>query len=143
MELDRFSYLCGAMDAFAETVRAGVKCLALSHPCRDIAERDALLPYARQLCRQYGILCSPEDALLITDLFPARANAGRPLILLYARPDTWQAYQALKQRKAALQAAGAYAGAPRRELARAFGRLLSYSSEVIEAYIDANDDPEP
>ena len=44
MELDRFSYLCGAMDAFAELVHAGVKQLALSHPCASLAERDALLP---------------------------------------------------------------------------------------------------
>ena len=142
MELDRFSYQCGVLDAFAEVVHAGVKLLALSHPCDDAAQRDALLPYARQLCQKYGILCQPEDDLLLTDLFPARANRGKPLILLFASPEVLARYQALKQRKASLLAAGAYTGEARRDIARGFGHLLSYSDEAIEHYIDTNDNRE-
>lgn len=142
MELDRFSYLCGAMDAFAELVHAGVKQLALSHPCASLAERDALLPFAHGLCEKYDILCQPEDDLLITDLFPARENAGKPLILLFAHPETLAAYRSLKAEKAALLARGVYEGEARRNIARGFGRLLSYDPARIEEAIDANQDRE-
>lgn len=143
MELDRYSYQCGAMDAFAEIVGAGVKRLALSHPCGDAAQRDALLPFARQLCGTYGICCQPEDRLLITDLFPAAANMGKPLILLAADEGVLAEYRALKEEKAALLAAGAYRGEARLSIARRFGRLLSYSDEAISRYIARNTDKEP
>ena len=43
-QIDHFSYELGAADCFCEMVRAGVKKLALAHPCDTKAERDAFLP---------------------------------------------------------------------------------------------------
>lgn len=138
MELERFSYQCGVLDAFAEMVRAGVKQLALSHPCANVEERNALLVYAQQLCEKYGILCCPEDELLITDLFPAQNNVGKPLILLFGSEKVLQDYRELKRRKQELLAMDAYKGKERREIARGFGRLLSYKASAIERFIDEN-----
>ena len=40
-EIDAYSYQCGVMDAFCEMVHAGVKRIALSHPCPTREERDS------------------------------------------------------------------------------------------------------
>ena len=40
MELDRFSYRCGVIDCFNEMVRAGLKPMALAHPCPTREERE-------------------------------------------------------------------------------------------------------
>ena len=53
--IDRFSYELGAADCFCEMVRAGVKRLALAHPCDSPQERDQSLPYFEELCRKYGV----------------------------------------------------------------------------------------
>ena len=45
MELDWFSYRCGVIDCFNEMVRAGLKPMALAHPCSTPAERDQYLPF--------------------------------------------------------------------------------------------------
>ena len=39
MELDRFSYRCGVIDCFNEMVRAGLKPMALAHPCPTRAQQ--------------------------------------------------------------------------------------------------------
>ena len=69
MELDRFSYRCGVIDCFNEMVRAGLKPMALAHPCPTPAERDQYLPFCREICGQYGLEplelpngVQPEDA---------------------------------------------------------------------------------
>lgn len=92
-------YHCGVMDAFCEIVAAGVKKLALSHPINSEEELCSLLPYAKQLCRQYGIQYYEERELLITDLFPFRLNKGHYNILFFREAATLQAYLALKKRK--------------------------------------------
>ena len=76
-------YHCGVMDAFCEIVAAGVKKLALSHPINSKEDLNSLLPYAKQLCRQYGIQYYEERELLITDLFPLRFNKDHYNILFY------------------------------------------------------------
>ncbi len=141
-KLDEFSYQCGVMDAFCEVMAAGVKRLALSHPCDTPAQRDALLPAAQALARKYRIHLAAEDALLITDLFPAAANRGKYQILFFKDPATLRAYEALKAQKRELLDAGRYAGAAREGIARAFGRLLSYDDASIDAYLAANADRE-
>ena len=70
MKLDRFSYHLGAADCFCEMVRAGVKRIALSHPCDSRQERDAFLPEFDRLCEKYGVRYSVEDHAFLTDLFP-------------------------------------------------------------------------
>ncbi|MFQ7537955.1 MAG: hypothetical protein ACLRL6_11765 [Clostridium sp.] len=90
-------YHCGVMDAFCEIVAAGVKKLALSHPINSKEDLNSLLPYAKQLCRQYGIQYYEERELLITDLFPFRFNKDHYNILFYRDDATLDAYLALKR----------------------------------------------
>ena len=47
--IDTFSYELGAADCFCEMVRAGVKRLALAHPCDSPQERDQI---GRASCRE-------------------------------------------------------------------------------------------
>ena len=96
MELDRFSYRCGIIDCFNEMVRAGLKPLALAHPCPTPAERDSYLPFCEEICGKYGTKFFPEDALLLTDLFPLSANRGTYHILFYRDEAVRRAYEALK-----------------------------------------------
>ena len=49
--IDTYSYGLGAMDCFCEMVSAGLKTLAMSHPCDTREERDSYLQDAEKLCR--------------------------------------------------------------------------------------------
>ena len=111
--IDPYSYQCGVIDCFNEMVRSGVKALALSHPMDSAAERDALIPFARSCCHQYG------NQLYIEDQ-----------------------YLRLKERKANLVAERAYFGGNRSQLAWEYGRLLSYPDEAIRRLISDNPEKE-
>ena len=62
--------------------------------------------------------------------------------MFFASPAVYEAYMALKARKAALLAQGAYTGEARRGVAEAFGLLLSYSPEAIARLIAQNTERE-
>lgn len=141
-EMDSFSYAMGVIDAFNEVVRAGVKKLALAHPVKDRKLRDELAQAAEGICAQYGTKLYKEDDPLLTDLFPISLNRGTYNILFYQRDEVLAEYLELKQRKRQLQAEGRYAGQERREIARAFGHLLSYTDEAIERLIEDNREKE-
>lgn len=134
-EIDRYSYYIGAMDAFCEMVAAGVKKLAMSHPCDTKAERDSYLPEVKRLCEEYGILFYPEDEAFLTDLFPEELNKGKYNYLFYGNGDVLEAYLSLKERQKRLMENGTYTRTERYDVAREFGRLLSYTEERIEASI--------
>ena len=142
MPIDLYSYHLGAADCFCEMVRAGVKRLALSHPCDTRAQRDRFLPDFARLCDRYGIFFVPEDDPLLTDLFPLSLNCGKFNALFYADPAVLAAYQALKAEKRAAQAAGTYS-ALREALARRYGRRLSYPEDGIARLLAANTQREP
>ena len=134
-------YHCGVMDAFCEIVAAGVKKLALSHPINSEEELCSLLPYAKQLCRQYGIQYYEERELLITDLFPFRLNKGHYNILFFKEAATLLAYLALKKRKEDALRLGIYEQ-QRTKLALDFGELLSYDLESCLKKLDENTEKE-
>lgn len=140
--IDPYSYQCGAIDCFNEMVHSGVKALALSHPLDAREERDALIPFAHDVCKKYGTKLYPEDAPFLTDLFPAALNRGKFHILFYRADHIIEEYIRLKERKAALLADRAYFGGNRTQIAFSFGRLLSYSDEAIRQLIDVNQDRE-
>ena len=142
MELDHFSYRCGVIDCFNEMVRAGLKPMALAHPCPTPAERDSYLPFCEEICGKYGTRFFPEDAMLLTDLFPLSANRGKYNIIFYRDETVRRTYEDLKAEKAALQAAGQYRGEPRRRLACRFGALLGYPETDCLRMIAANTDRE-
>lgn len=140
--IDSYSYQCGVMDCFNEMVRVGIKSLALSHPMDSAAARDALVPYAMQLCQSYGNKLYLEDAPLITDLFPLSQNQGKFHILFYRADHILEQYLRLKARKAALITEGAYFGGNRSRVAWEYGQLLSYPEEVISRMIQTNNERE-
>ena len=141
-EFDSYSYQCGVMDAFNEVVRAGVKRLALAHPCNTVEERDALLPYAQVLCEKYGNHLYVENDSLLTDLFPISLNKDKYNIVFARDPKDLEHYVELHVRKKELVEKGAYSGEERHQIAVEFGKLLSYSEEAIERLIAQNGEKE-
>lgn len=141
-EIDSFSYKLGAADCFCEMVRAGVKKLALSHPCDTVEERDGFLPAFETLCEKYGVKHYKEDSPLLTDLFPLSMNRGKCNVLFYQDDSVLKAYLALKAEKEAAKKAGTYRGEIREGIARRYGRLLSYTEEGIDRLLAANGEKE-
>lgn len=139
--IDHFSYELGAADCFCEMVRAGVKRLALAHPCDSPQERDQYLPYFEELCRKYGVKLYVEDEAFLTDLFPLSLNQGKYNALFYQEGSALQEYLALKGEKKAALAQGAY-GQARRDIAWRFGKLLSYTDEGIQRLLESNTEKE-
>ena len=140
--IDLYSYRCGAIDCFCEMVRAGLKRLALAHPCDTAQERDAFLPFCEEICRRYGIMYVTEDEPLLTDLFPLSMNKGKHNILFYREADTLARYRALKCEKQALLTSGRYRDAGRKQIALRFGALLGYPEEDCERLIAQNEEKE-
>lgn len=128
--IDQRSYNLGIMGGFAEVVRLGVKTLALSEVMAP-DEMDAVMPHAEVIAERNGVKMWRETDFLVTDLFPADVAAGKHVLLIYTG-DTLEKYLAIKKDKAALVAADAYRGAAREDIARRFGRLLSYPEAVID-----------
>ena len=140
--IDSFSYKLGAADCFCEMVRAGVKKIALAHPCDSREERDGFLPEFRKLCEEYGVKLYCEDEGFLTDLFPAALNKDRFNVIFYQEDAVLQEYLALKEEKRKARATGAYTPEKRREIAWRYGKLLSYTDEGIERLLAANRDRE-
>ena len=124
-EIDRYSYHLGAMDSFCEMVAAGVKKLAMSHPCATKEERDSFLPEVKRICDSYGILIYPEDL-----------NRGTYNYLFYSTNEVLEAYLGLKEEQKRLMEDGTYTRQQSYETARQFGRLLSYTEEGIARLIE-------
>ena len=140
--IDSYSFQCGTIDSFNEMIGAGLKALALSHPADTAAERDALVPFARDACRRYGTKFYIEDSPLVTDLFPLSRVRGKFLLLFYAADHILDQYLRLKERKSALIAERAYFGGNRSQIAWEFGRLLSYSQETMRRLVAENPEKE-
>ena len=128
--VDERSYNLGIIGGFSEVVYRGVKTLALSEVLSP-AEMDDILPDAEIVARRNGVLLYRETDFLVTDLFPEDVAAGKHVLLIYTG-DTLGKYPAIKADKQALIEAGEYEGVAREEIARRFGRLLSYPEAVID-----------
>lgn len=131
--VDARSYNLGIMGGFAEVVRLGVKTLALSEVMSPEA-MDDILPDAEIVAARNEVKLYREPALIVTDLYPEDVARGKHVLLIYTG-DTLERYQALKADKAALVAEGGYHGDAREQIARRFGRLLSYPEPVIDDLI--------
>ena len=128
--IDDRSYQLGIIGGFAEVVRLGVKTLALSEVMSP-EEMDGMIEDIDVIAERNEVQTWRETDFLVTDLYPADVAAGKHVMLIYTG-DTLDRYLAIKADKAALQAAGNYEGAERDEIARRFGRLLSYPESVID-----------
>lgn len=140
--MDSFSFDCGMIDAYNETVALGVKALAVSRPLDRREDREALIPFVHENCRKHQTKLYPEDDPLITDLVPAGQYQGKFLFLFYRADHVIEEYIRLKDRKKALVASGAYFGGNRSRIAWEYGRLLSLPEEVIRTLIAENNDKE-
>jgi hypothetical protein len=127
--IDDYSYRLGGVAAFAEMVHRGVKRLALSSPMPPRL-MDEFIADARTVAGKEGVAIQREPQLLVTDLFPAAKTAGMEVLLIYTG-STLNEYEALKRRLQELVSQHAYCGAARLDIARQFGRLLSYTDEHI------------
>ena len=125
------AYQMGVIDCFNEMVHAGLKRIAMSHPCETKEERDSYLDFCNVICKQYGTFWYAEDEAFLTDLFPESLNKDTCNIIFYRQKEDLDAYLALKERKSRLVAEGRYAGNERYRIAFEFGRLLSYTEEAI------------
>jgi hypothetical protein len=128
--IDRRSYDLGIIGAFAEVVRLGVKELALSEVMAP-ETMDALIDDALMVAERNGVEIWRETDFLVTDLYPADVALRKDVLLIYTG-DTLGAYLKIKEDKAKLVADGRYHGEARQEIARRFGRLLSYPEPVID-----------
>jgi len=132
--IDKRSYNLGIMGGFAEVVRLGVKKLALSEVMTP-EEMDDIMDDALVVAKRNGVEMWRETDFLVTDLYPADVAASKHVLLIYTG-DTLDQYLALKSDKATLVAAGEYEGAAREDIARRFGRLLSYPEPVIDDLLE-------
>ena len=128
--IDQRSYRLGSIGAFSEMVDAGVKKLGLSAAVEP-GEMDALVEDALQIAADHNVEIYRESDFLVTDLFPEELTAGKDVLLIY-RGDTRREYMELKAEKEGLVAAGQYDETARQDIARRFGKLLSYSDEKID-----------
>jgi hypothetical protein len=132
--IDQRSYNLGIMGGFAEVVRLGVKKLALSEVMTP-EEMDNVMDDAMAIAKRNKVQMWRETDFLVTDLYPADVAEGKHVLLIYTG-DTLDQYIALKADKAKLVAAGEYEGEAREEIARRFGRLLSYPEPVIDELLE-------
>ncbi len=140
-QIDDFSYRLGVMDCFNEMVRAGLKPMALAHPCKDREERDNLLPYVIPIVTKYGNKYYLDDEPLLTDLFPLSQNKNTFNIIFYREDKTIEAYIDLKVAKAKAVEEGIYED-KRKAIAYDFGHLLGYRDDDIARYIADNNEKE-
>jgi len=133
-KIDQRSYNLGVMGGFAEVVKLGVKQLALSEVMSP-EEMDDIMDDALVVAKRNGVEMWRETDFLVTDLYPADVAEGKHVLLIY-KSDTLDRYLAIKADKAALVAAGEYDGKAREEIARRFGRLLSYPESVIDDLLE-------
>lgn len=134
--IDQRSYNLGIMGGFAEVVKLGVKKLALSEVMTP-EEMDGVMDDAMVIAERNGVQMWRETDFLVTDLYPADVAEGKHVLLIYTG-DTLDQYLELKADKARLVAAGEYEGEAREQIARRFGRLLSYPEPVIDDLIKRN-----
>ena len=139
--IDKFSYHLGAADCFCEMVRAGVKKIALSHPCDTQEERDSFLPEFDKLCEKYGVCYYVENEAFLTDLFPLSLNQGKFNVIFYQDETVLQEYLDLKAQKEKAIASAKYADY-RENIARRYGKLLSYTDGGIQRLLDDNPEKE-
>jgi len=127
--IDSRSYNLGVIGAFAEVVDIGIKNLALSAPLEP-DEMDALIDEARIIATKNHVEIYREVDFLVTDLFPAEITHGKHVLLIY-KGSIKQEYINLKEKKKQLVQLKKYKGEARTQIARTFGKLLSYPDKRI------------
>ena len=141
-DIDLRSFQLGMINCFAEMVAVGVKKLAISPPLTP-EEYERIREASETIVRGSGIHSFLETSLLITDLQSPDFTRGKWSILYFKNPDVLEAYQKLKEQKAALEAEGSNTSQERSEISREFMRLLSYPEDVIAEKIKGGGAEDP
>lgn len=134
--VDKFARQKGTVSAFAELVNAGVKQMALSSVMTS-AEMDEFFPLAQKEAAKYNVEIYREDDLIITDLFAEDVAKGKEVLVLF-QGLTKDAYLKLKLDQKEYQSDGDYSQVERLDIARRFGRLLSYTPREINRLLAEN-----
>ena len=133
---DLVSYHAGVNMAFAEVVGAGCKRLALSSPY-DPELVEKMMEPTRVAAETYGVELKVETDLLVSKLFPEDIAEGKTVLMIAQSLEALEEYMRLKDVKRESAARG-HPEDMGLDIARAFGRLLSYSEEKIEVLIEKN-----
>ncbi|MFY0591491.1 VOC family protein [Roseivirga sp.] len=133
---DNIEHELGVVAAFSELVNAGVKDLALSSTMTP-AEMERFYPLAKEAAAKHGVSVARESDLIKTALFPEDIAAGKEVLLLF-QGNTKYAYDQIKKDQLELIKENAYDEAEQHEIARRFGRLLSYTPRKINKLIAEN-----
>lgn len=124
-----YSYYAGTVFAAAEFVASDCKQLALSSPYSE-KDLETMLGLVRMAADEYGLPIYVEKDFLTTPLFSHALTEGKAVILIARNQGVIDAYLALKEQKRKAMEQGELAEIEE-ELAWSFGRLLSYSDDVI------------
>jgi len=122
--------------AFSEAVGFGVKQLALSSLYTP-EELEIMLKVIEYASQRFGTVYTPEPELIKTKLFPRDIAMGKTVVLIANNQSVLDEYSDLKKLREESNAKGN----PEKtelEIARRFGKLLSYDEKSIEALIAKN-----
>ena len=133
-DVEARSFFLGMIYAFIEVVASGCKRLALSPPMTAEELRE-VSDSALAIAEEYGVLTYADDDCLETRLFNAAFTRDKHMLIFVADRATLDEYLALKQLRARSLADGRLAD-HEEEIARHFGRLLSYSDQAIQSLLE-------
>ena len=130
---DKLSFMSGTCLAFSEAVGFGVKQLALSSVYSP-EELEIMLKVIEYASQRFGTMYKPEPNLLESKLFPRDIARGKTVVLIAHDQGVLDEYTALKKMRVESDANGNPEKAEL-EIARRFGKLLSYDDDAIEGLI--------
>ena len=130
---DVISFMAGINLSASEAVGMGVKKLALSSPYSD-EQLGVMMKVTEHSSERFGTIYLPERNLLESKLFPRDIARGKTVVLIAHDQSVLDEYAALKGLKEESDAIGNPED-KELEIARRFGRLLSYDHEGIERLI--------
>ena len=128
---DKLSFMSGACMAFSEAVGFGAKQLALSSLYTK-EELEIMLKVIEYASERFGTVYIPEPELIKTKLFSRDIAMGKTVVLIANNQSVLDEYSDLKS----LQEESDAKGDPEKiEIAKKFGKLLSYDEKSIEELI--------
>ena len=130
---DKLSFMSGACLAFSEAVGFGVKKLALSSLYTE-EELETMLKVIEYASQRFGTVYQPEPDLIKTKLFPRDIAGGKTVVLIANNQKVLDEYAELKSLKEESNGKG-NPEETELQIAKRFGRLLSYDEKSIEELI--------
>ena len=132
VDVDERSYQIGMLSGFAELVKLGLKPMAVSGSFIT-SDMDILFPDLEAIAKLRGINVYRETDPLQTDL----ESFDRAEIVIFYTGDTLNQYLALKNEKRNLEQTNQYQGNPRLQISVKLGKLMGYSDEAIEIWLNS------